>query len=72
MADRDPVKRVEFATMGGRAKHQNDKLRAARFAEHADYIRAIVDAAPPLTELQRARLAALLLSPHRSGESVAA
>ncbi len=38
------------------------ELRAERAA---DYIRELVDSAPPLTELQRARLAALLLAPAR-------
>jgi hypothetical protein len=35
-------------------------LKATRLADH---IRAVVDAAPPLTEEQRARLAALLAPP---------
>lgn len=40
------------------------ELRAVR-AE--DYIRALVEEAPPLTETQRARLAALLLPAKRVG-----
>lgn len=36
--------------------------RDLKFERHADYIRQTVDAAPPLTEEQRSRLA-LLLAP---------
>lgn len=65
MADCDPVRRRQHASKGGLAKYQNELDRRKRFAAHADYIRRLVDEAPPLSELQRARLAALLLGARR-------
>lgn len=62
MAANDPALRVRIARSGRRAKDQNDAIRQARASEAADYIERLVNEAPPLTELQRARLAALLLS----------
>lgn len=48
-----------------------ERIEAARCeikaATAEDYIRRLVDEAPPLTEVQRARLAALLLSARRGG-----
>ncbi len=72
MADPDPIRRVEFATKGGHTKAQNDALRAQLYAEHAAYIKAIDESRPPLSELQRARLAALLLGSRRTPEGAVA
>jgi hypothetical protein len=57
----------ERARVAGLKRHRDDddptvtaavsELKAARLAEH---IRQLVDAAPPLTDQQRARLVALL------------
>ena len=53
--------------LGGltRVKANRDRIDEARaelkFTTAADYIKRLVEDAPPLTELQRARLAALLL-----------
>lgn len=43
-----------------------DLDRELKAASLEDHIRRVVDAAPPLTEEQRTRLA-LLLAPHRTG-----
>lgn len=47
----------------------SDRIEAAyaelKYATASDYIRSVVDELPPLTEVQRARLAALLLGAHR-------
>jgi len=52
-----------------------DRIAAARadlrYETLASYIERQVDAAPPLSEIQRARLAALLLGARRSDESEA-
>lgn len=65
MADRDPVRRQEFARAGGFGKARAEAQREARAAELAEHIQRTVNQAPPLSELQRARLAALLLSGRR-------
>lgn len=53
-----------------------DRIEAARtelkYATASDYIARLVDAAPPLSEVQRARLAALLLGAHRPDEAIPA
>lgn len=63
------------------AKHPNDPVAAATVAElRRDYvavaleehIRAVVDEAPPLSEVQRARLAGLLLGARRDEAASAA
>lgn len=61
MADPDPVRRQHFARQGGHAKARADAVRESRTAELAEYITRKVAEAPPLSELQRARLAGLLL-----------
>lgn len=44
-----------------------DESRALRMTSAERYISELVAAAPPLSEVQRARLAALLLSARRDG-----
>ena len=72
MAAHDRAQRIAIARSGAHRKRANDGLREARTAEAANYIRALVAEAPPLSELQRARLAALLLSGHRDDQVAAA
>lgn len=61
IADLPTVEERREATEGAR--------REARFRFAQDRIRKIVDGAPPLTETQRARLAALLLGASRDREA---
>lgn len=42
------------------AEELDERRRDYRFAAASDYIREVVDAAPPLTDQQRRQLAALL------------
>lgn len=60
------------ARLAGAARRGNTALvdearRDLRAARAEDYILKLVDEAPALTELQRARLAALLLPARRGG-----
>lgn len=71
MAAHDPAARVRVAREGGYGAARANAQREARAAELADYIAREVDAAPPLSELQRARLAALLLGARRAGGDAA-
>jgi hypothetical protein len=64
--------------LGGltRVKAEPERIEEARselkYVTATDYVRRLVDDLPPLTELQRARLATLLLSgPGREGADAA-
>lgn len=66
------AERARVASLSrSRAPHDPDLVRARRdlrAARAEDYIRDLVDQAPPLTEEQRAKLAAILM-PNRSAVS---
>lgn len=62
----------DLATTEERRAATLNARREARYRFAADRIRKIVDGMPPLTETQRARLAALLLGARREGGADAA
>jgi hypothetical protein len=61
----------DLPTVEQRRDATENARREARYVAAQERIRRIADGLPPLTELQRARLAALLLGTRRSDESEA-
>ena len=68
MGSKSLAARGRLGAVSRRHPNQPDLIAAARSelvaAKIEDYVRAVVDAAPPLTLEARTRLAVLLLSPH--------
>lgn len=64
--------RMQNLSVDERIAATENARRESRYHFAEERIRRIVDAAPPLTELQRARLAALLLGARRPDDREAA
>jgi hypothetical protein len=73
MPAHDPVVRAISSKIAAEERHRpgtdtGDLRRELRAAQLAEHIRRVVDAAPPLSDDQRARLAALLTKNKIGGE----